>query len=325
MGLSRRTFLRLAVSAAALPAAPHIARAQTYPSRPIRVVVGFPAGGVGDILARLIGHSLSERLGQPFITENRPGAAGNIAAEAVVHAPADGYTLLFVGVNHAINASLYDKLNFNFIRDITPVASLIRTPNVVVVNPSVPAESIPDFIAYAKSNPGKISMASAGNGTSAHVAGELFKMMTGIDMVHVPYRGGAPAIADLLGGQVQVLFSVVAETIEHIRAGKLRPLAVTTPARLEVLPNIPTVSEFIPGYEASGWQGVGAPRNTPLEIIDKLNREINAALADSKIKSRLAELGGAVLAGTPADFGRLIAAETEKWAKVVHTANIKPE
>jgi tripartite-type tricarboxylate transporter receptor subunit TctC len=325
MGLSRRTFLRLAVSAAALPAASHIARAQTYPSRPIRVVVGFPAGGVGDILARLIGHSLSERLGQPFITENRPGAAGNIAAEAVVHAPADGYTLLFVGVNHAINASLYDKLNFNFIRDITPVASLIRTPNVVVVNPSVPAESIPDFIAYAKSNPGKISMASAGNGTSAHVAGELFKMMTGVDMVHVPYRGGAPAIADLLGGQVQVLFSVVAETIEHIRAGKLRPLAVTTPARLEVLPNIPTVSEFIPGYEASGWQGVGAPRNTPLEIIDKLNREINAALADSKIKSRLAELGGAVLAGTPADFGRLIAAETEKWAKVVHTANIKPE
>jgi tripartite-type tricarboxylate transporter receptor subunit TctC len=288
-------------------------------------VVGFPAGGVGDILARLIGHSLSERLGQPFITENRPGAAGNIAAEAVVHAPADGYTLLFVGVNHAINASLYDKLNFNFIRDITPVASLIRTPNVVVVNPSVPAESIPDFIAYAKSNPGKISMASAGNGTSAHVAGELFKMMTGVDMVHVPYRGGAPAIADLLGGQVQVVFSVVAETIEHVRAGKLRPLAVTTPARLEVLPNIPTVSEFIPGYEASGWQGVGAPRNTPLEIIDKLNREINAALADSKIKSRLADLGGTVLAGTPADFGRLIAAETEKWAKVVHTANIKPE
>jgi tripartite-type tricarboxylate transporter receptor subunit TctC len=323
MGLLRRTFLQLAVSAAALPAVSHIAGAQTYPTRPVRIVVGFPAGGVGDILARLLGQWLSERLGQPFITDNRPGAAGNIAAEAVVHALPDGYKLLFVGVNHAINATMYDKLNFNFIRDIVPVAGLIRTPNVIVVNPSVPAKSTSEFIAYAKANPGKISMASAGNGTSAHVAGELFKMMAGIDMVHVPYRGGAPAIADLLGGQVQVLFSVVAETIEHIRAGKLRPLAVTTATRLEVLPNIPTVSELIPGYEASGWQGVGVPRNTPPGIIDKLNKEINGALADPK--TRLADLGGTVIAGTPADFGRLIAAETEKWAKVVRAANINPE
>jgi tripartite-type tricarboxylate transporter receptor subunit TctC len=287
--------------------------------------VGFPAGGVGDILARLMGQWLSERFGQPLVVENRPGAAGNVGTEAVLHAPPDGYTLLFVGVNHAINATLYEKLNYNFIRDIAPVAGVMLVPNVMVVHPSFPAKTIPEFIAYAKANPGKINMASAGNGTSAHVTGELFKMMAGVNMVHVPYRGGAPAITDLLGGQVQVLFSVVAETIEHIRAGKLHPLAVTTTTRLDVLPNIPTVGEFLPGYEASGWQGVGVSKNTPTEIVDKLNKEINAGLADSKIKARLADLGGTVLAGSPADFGGLIAVETEKWGKVIRAANIKPE
>jgi tripartite-type tricarboxylate transporter receptor subunit TctC len=324
MTLPRRAFLQLVVSAAALSESSHIARAQTYPTRPVRIIVGFPAGGVGDILARLMGQWLSERLGQPFVVENRPGAAGNIAAEAVVQASPDGYTLLFVGVNHAINATLYENLKFNFIRDIAPVASLIRTPNVIVVNPSVPARTLPEFIAYAKANPGKISMASAGIGTSAHMTGELFKMMAGVDMVHVPYRGGAPAINDLLGGQVQVLFSIVVETIEHIRAGKLRALAVTTATRLDVLPHIPTVAEVLPGYEASGWQGVGVPKNTPTEIMDKLNKAINAGLADPKIKARLADLGGIVLAGSPADFGRLIAAETEKWGKVIRAANITP-
>jgi tripartite-type tricarboxylate transporter receptor subunit TctC len=325
MKLLRRQFLYLAAGAAAIPAVSRLARAQAYPSRPVRIVVGFPAGGVGDILARLMGQWLSERLGQPFVVENRPGAAGNIGAEAVVHAPPDGYTLLFVGVNHAINATLYEKLNYNFIRDIAPIASVMLVPNVLVVHPSFPAGTIPEFIAYAKANPGKISMASAGNGTSAHVTGELFKMMAGINMVHVPYRGGAPAITDLLGGQVQVLFSVVAEAIEHIKAGKLRPLAVTTATRLDVLPNVPAVGEFVPGFEATGWQGIGMPKNAPAAIIGKLNKEINAGLADSKIKARLAELGGTVLAGSPADFGRLIAAETEKWARVIRAANIKPE
>jgi len=325
MTLARRSFLRLAMGAAALSAASPGARGQAYPSRPVRMVVGFPPGGVGDILARLVGQWLSERLGQPFIVENKPGAAGNLSAETVVRAPPDGYTLLLVGVNHAINATLYDKLSFNFIRDIAPVASLIRTPNAIVVNPSVPAKTLPEFIAYAKANPGKISMASAGNGTSAHVAGELFKMTVGIDMVHVPYRGGAPAIADLIGGHVHVLFSVLAETIEHIRAGKLRPLAVTTAARLDVLPAIPTVGEFLPGYEASGWQGIGAPRSTPGEIVDKLNREIDAALADAKIEERIASLGSTALRGSPTAFGRLIADETEKWGKVIRAANIKPE
>jgi tripartite-type tricarboxylate transporter receptor subunit TctC len=323
MTLARRSFLQLAMSGAALSAVSRDARGQTYPSRPVRMVVGFPAGGVGDILARLMGQWLSERLGPPFIVENRPGAAGNVAAEAVVRAPSDGYTLLFVGVNHAINATLYDKLSFNFIRDIAPVASLIRTPNAIVVNPSTSAKTLPELIAYAKANPGKISMASAGNGTSAHVTGELFKMMAGIDMVHVPYRGGAPAITDLIGGQVQVLFSVLAETIEHIKAGKLRPLAVTTATRLDVLPDIPTVGEFLPGYEASGWQGIGAPTNTRAEIVDILNREINAALSDAKIQERIASLGSTTLRGSPVDFGRLIAAETEKWATVIKSAGIK--
>jgi tripartite-type tricarboxylate transporter receptor subunit TctC len=324
MTLARRSFLRLAMSAAALSAASHGARGQSYPSRPVRMVVGFPAGGVGDILARLMGQWLSERLGQPFVVENRPGAAGNLAAEAVVRASPDGYTLLLVGVNHAINATLYDKLSFNFIRDLAPVASFIRTPNAIVVNPSAPAKTLPEFIAYAKANPGKIGMASAGNGTSAHVTGELFKMMAGIDMVHVPYRGGAPAITDLMGGHVQVLFSVLAETIEHIRAGTLRPLAVTTATRLDVLPGIPTVGEFLPGYEASGWQGIAAPRNTPAEIVDELNREIGAALTEAKIEERIASLGSTALRGSPAEFAKLIASETEKWGKVIRAANIKP-
>ena len=277
-----------------------------------------------DIVARLIGQWLSERLGQPFIIENRPGAGSNIATEAVVRAPPDGYTLLLVGPPNAINATLYDKLNFNFIRDIAPVASIVRVPNVMVVNPSVPAKTVPEFIAYAKANPGKINMASAGIGSSAHVAGELFKMMTGVDMVHVPYRGAAPALTDLLGGQVQVCSPRMPASIEYIKAGKLRALAVTTATRSEALPDVPTVGEFVPGYEASSWYGVGAPKNTPAEIVDKLNKEINAALADPKIKARLADLGGTALAGSPADFGKLIADETEKWGKVIRAANIKP-
>ena len=288
-------------------------------------IVGFAAGGAPDILARLMGQWLSERLGQPFVIENRPGAGSNIATEAVVRAPPDGYTLLLVSPANAINATLYDKLNFNFIRDIAPVAGIIREPHVMVVNPSVPAKTVPEFIAYAKANPGKLNMASAGNGTAAHVAGELFKMMTGVDMVHVPYRGAAPALTDLLGGQVQVMFAAMPASIEYIRAGKLRALAVTTATRSEALPDIPTVGEFVPGYEASAWFGVGAPKNTPAEIIDKLNKEINAALADPKIKARLADLGGTVLPGSPADFGKLIADETEKWGKVIRAANIKPE
>jgi tripartite-type tricarboxylate transporter receptor subunit TctC len=299
-------------------------RAQAYPSRPVRIIVGFPAGGVGDILARLMGQWLSERLGQPFIVENRPGAAGNIGAEVAVKAPPDGHTLLFVGVNHAINATLYDKLNYDFIRDIAPVAGVMRVPNVMVVQSSFPAKTIPGFVAHAKANPGKINMASAGNGTSAHVSGELFKMMAGVDMVHVPYRGGAPAVTALLGGHVQVYFGPVPETIQHIRAGKLRLLAVTTAARLDMFPDVSTLAEFLPGYEASGWQGIGVPKDTPTEIVERLNREINAGLADSMIKARLAALGGTVLAGSPADFARLITGETEKWGKVIRAANIRP-
>ena len=291
----------------------------------MRLIVGFPPGGVADILARLIGQWLSERLGQPFVIENRPGAGGNIATEAVVRASPDGYTLLMVSIPHAINAALYDKLNFNFIRDIVPAASIMRAPGVMVVNPSVPANTVPEFIAHVKANPGKINMASAGNGTTGHVFGELFKFMTGVNMVHVPYRGGAPAITDLLGGQVQVYFGPIAESVEHIRAGRLRPLAVTSAVRLEVLPDIPAVAEFVPGYEASGWHGIGAPANTPREIIETLSKEINAALADPKMKARLADLGGTVLAGSPADFGKLIADETEKWAKVVKFSGLKPE
>jgi tripartite-type tricarboxylate transporter receptor subunit TctC len=325
MKLPRRRFLHLAAGAAALPALSRIARAQTYPSRPVRWVVPFPPGGVTDIVARLISQWLSERLGQPFVIENRPGAGGNIGAEAVVKAAPDGYTLYLSSSPNAISATLYDNLNFNFIRDIAPVASISISPLVMEVNPSVPAKTVPEFVAYAKANSGKLNMASNGNGTTSHLAGELFKMMTGINMLHVPYRGAAPALTDLIGGQVQVMFDVMASSIEHIRAGKLRALAVTTATRSEALPDVPNVGEFLPGFEASAWQGVGVPKNTPTEIVDRLNKEMNAALADPKIKARLADLGSSVFSSSPADFGRFIAAETEKWGKVIRTANIKPE
>jgi tripartite-type tricarboxylate transporter receptor subunit TctC len=325
MTLPRRRFLRLASAAAALPILPRIAKGQTYPSRPVHVVVGFPAGGAGDILARLIGQWLQEHLGQPFIIENRPGAGSNIATDVVVRAPPDGYTLLFVIAPNAINAPLYDKLGFNFGHDITPVASLTRPAFVMAVNPTFPAETVPDFIAYAKANPGKLNMASAGNGTMHHLAGELFKMMTGIDMLHVPYRGGVSAITDLLGGRVQVIFSPLPELAEQIKSGRLRALAVTTPTRVDALPDIPTVGDFVPGYEVSAWNGIGAPRNTPIEIIDKLNSEINAALADPKMKARLADLGAPASPSSPVEFGKLIADETQKWGRVVKFAGIKPE
>jgi tripartite-type tricarboxylate transporter receptor subunit TctC len=323
MELPRRQFLRLAAASAAVPALSPIAWAQAYPSRPVRIIVGSTPGGPPDILARLVGQWLSERLGQPFVIENRPGAGQNTGAEAVVRAPADGHTLLLVTTANAINATLWDKLSFNFIQDIAPVASLIRQPYAMLVHPSVPAKTVPDFIDYAKANPGKLNMASVGNGTGTHVAGELLMMMAGINMVHVPYRGGAPAFTDLIAGQVQVMFGALAGAIEHVKAGNLRALAVTTATRSEALPDIPTVGDFVPGYEASAWFGIGAPRNTPPEIVDKLNREINAALADPKIKARLADEGGGEFALSPADFRKLIAEETEKWAKVVRSANIR--
>ena len=314
MKLPRRNFLQLAACAAALRAVSRIARAQAYPTRPVRIVVGFTAGGAGDITARLIGQWLSERLGQQFVIDNRPGGGTNIGTEAVVRASPDGYTLLIVGTAQAINATLYDKLNFHFIRDIAPVAGVLRGPYGMVVNPSVPAKTVSEFIAYAKASPGKISMASAGIGSGPHVAGELFKMMTGVDMVHVPYRGGGPALTDLLGGQVQVMFGTVPASIEYIRAGRLRALAVTTATRADALPDIPTVGEFLPGYEASFWYGVGVPKNTSAEIVEKLNTEINAALADPKIKARLAEWGATALPGSPADFGKLNRhAEIQRW------------
>jgi tripartite-type tricarboxylate transporter receptor subunit TctC len=325
MKLPRRNFLHLAAGAAALQALSRFAWAQAYPTRPVRIVVGFAPAGPGDIVARLIGQSLSERLGQQFIIDNRPGAGGNIGTEAVVRSPADGYTLLLCGVFNAINATMYDKLNFNFIRDIAPVAGVLRGPYVIVVNPSVPARSVPEFIAYVKANPRKLNMASGGTGTGAHIAGELFKMMAGVDMVHVPYRSAGPAYNDLLGGQVQVIFATTVASIGYIRAGRLRALAVTAATRSEMLPDLPTVGKFVPGYEASTWFGVGAPRNTPTEIVDKLNTEINAALADPKMRARLAELGVTALPGSPADFNKLIAAETEKWGNVIRTLNIKAE
>jgi len=325
MTMDRRTFLHLAGSAAALVAMPCVARAETYPSRPVRIVVPVTPGGAQDILARLVGQWLTERLGQPFIIENRPGGGGNIGTDAVVRAPADGYTLLLVASAHAINASLYDKLSFNFVRDIVPVAGILRGPHAIVVHPSVPADTVPAFIAYAKANPGKISMASAGVGNGTHLAGELFKMMAGIDMVHVPYRGGAPALTDLVGRQVQVMFPTTAASIEYIRSGSLRALAVTTATRSQALPNIPVASDFVPGYEASFWFGIGAPRNTPAEIVDKLNREINKALADPKVRIRLADLGGDVLALPPRDFAKLVSDETDKWARVIRFADIKPQ
>jgi tripartite-type tricarboxylate transporter receptor subunit TctC len=325
MQLPRRQFLLLTSGAAALSAASRIATAQTYPSRPVRWIVGFAAGGGNDIVARLIGQWLSERTGQQFFIENRPGAGTNIATEVVVNAPPDGYTLLLVGLPNASNASLFNKLSFNFIRDITPIAGIMRVPNVLVVNPSVPAKTVPEFIAYAKSNPGKVNMASAGTGSGSHLAGELFKMMAGINLVHVPYRGNGPAITALLGGQVEVLFPPPTGSIAFIKTGKLHALAVTSAIRSEALPDLPTIGEFIPGYEMSAWYGVGAPKRTPAEVIDKINKEINAGLADSEMKARLAEQGGVAIAGSPVDFGKLIAEETEKWGKVVRAANIKAD
>jgi tripartite-type tricarboxylate transporter receptor subunit TctC len=323
MKLPRRTFLHLAAGAAALPAVSHIAWAQTYPTRPVRIIVGFAPGGTTDVLARMMAQWLSERLGQPFVIENRPGAGTNIATEAAVRAAADGYTLLFVTTTNAINTTLYEKLSFNLGRDIAPVATLTRSSIVMVVNPSIAAKTVPEFIAYAKANSGKINMASPGSGTASHIAGELFKMMAGVDMVHVPYRGGGPALTDLISGQVQVMFVTIVSPIEYIRAGRLRALAVTTETRSEALPDIPSVGEFLPGYEASNWFGIGAPKATPAEVVDKLNKEINAGLADPKIKARLADLGSTPLVGSPADFGKFITDETEKWAKVIKFAGIK--
>ena len=321
----RRQFLHLAAGAAALPAISRMSWAQSYPTQAVRLIVPFAAGAVNDITARLIGRWLSERLGQPFIIENRPGGGANIGIEAVVRAPADGYTLLVIGTTAAINATLFEKLNYNFIRDIAPVASIIRVPHVMQVNPSLPVTTVPEFIAYAKANPGKISMGSGGNGSPAHVIGEHFKMMTGVNLVHVPYRGGAPVLTDLIGGQIQVAFIDMAGSIEYIRAGKLRALAVTTATRSEALPDIPTIGDFVPGFEASQWVGLGAPKNTRSEIIGKLNTEINAGLVDPKLKARFADLGSTVLPGSAADFGKLIADDTEKWGKVIKFSGAKPE
>jgi tripartite-type tricarboxylate transporter receptor subunit TctC len=325
MKLPRRNFLHLAAGAAALPTVARIAWAQAYPTRPVRVIVGFAPGGPVDIIARLISQWLSERLAQQFIVENRPGAGSNIGTEAVVRAPADGYTLLLITSTNAINTTLYDKLNFNFIRDIEPVASLLRTTHVMAVHPSVPAKTVPEFIDYAKANPGKINMASGGIGSAPHIYGELFKTMTGVDLVQVHYRGAGPALVDLLAGQVQIIFVNTAASIEYIRAGRLRALAVTTATRSEALPDLPTVGEFVPGYEASNWFGLCAPKATPAEIVERLNKETNAGLAEPKMKARLADLGGTVLPGPPSDFGKLIVEETEKWAKVVKFAGIKAD
>jgi tripartite-type tricarboxylate transporter receptor subunit TctC len=325
MKFPRRNFVHLAAAAAALAAVSGMARAQTYPARPVRIIVGFAAGGAFDITARLVGQWLSDRLGQPFIVENRPGAGTNIATEAVVRAPADGYTLLLGGAVNAVNATLYEKLNFDFIRDIAPVAGIIRFPNLMEVNPSFPAKTVPEFISYAKANPGKITFASTGIGSTQHLSGELFKMMTGVNMVHVPYRGAAPALTDLISGQVQVMFGPLPPSIEFIRAGKLRALAVTTATRSEALPDVPTVGEFVPGYEASGWNGMFSSKHMPAEIINKLNQEINAGLADPDIKARLTDLGGTTLGGSPGDLGKLVADEIVKWSKVVKFADLKPE
>jgi len=325
MKLPRRKFLHLAASAAALPAVSRFAWAQAYPSRPVRIIVGFPPGGGMDINARLIGQSLSERLGQPFVIENRPGAGGNVGTEAVVRASPDGYTLLLFGPSDTINATLYERLNYNFIRDITPVGTVSRVPNVMTVPPSFPAKTLPDFVAYAKANPGKINMASAGIGASDHMAGELFKMMTGVDMVHVPYRGAAPALNDLIGAQVQIYFGTMPASIQHIRAGSLRALAVTSATRSEALPGVPAVAEFVPGYEATTPYGVGVPKNTSAAIVEKLNKEINAALADPKLKARLADLGAEPLPMTSAECEKFVVDETEKYGKVVRAANIKVE
>jgi tripartite-type tricarboxylate transporter receptor subunit TctC len=324
MKIPRRKFLRLAAGAAVIEAVSRTARAQAYPSRAVHWIVPYPPGGPTDILARLLGKWLSERLGQPFVVDNRPGASGNIGTELVVRSAPDGYTLLLEAGANVINDTLFDKLGFNFMRDVAPVAGLIAAPLIMEVNPSVPARTVPEFIAYAKANPGRINMASAGNGTPQHVAGELFKMMAGIDMIHVPYRGSAPAVTNLLGGQVQVMFDTPPASIEHIRAGTLRPLAVTSATRAPVLPDVPVMSDFLPGYEATAWYGVGTQRNVPAEIVERLNREINAGLADPDIKARLTDLGGSPLAGSAADFGKFLASESGKWAKVIKFAGIKP-
>jgi len=325
MKLLRRKFLQLAAGAAALPVISHFARAQTYPSRPVRIVLGFPPGGPSDVLARIIGQWLSDSLAQPFIIESRPGASGNIAAEAVIRSAPDGHTLLFVVPGNATSDALFDKLSFNFIRDTVPVAAISHGPLAMAVNPTMPVQTVPEFIAFAKSRPGQINFASPGNGSVIHLGGELFKMMTGVNMVHVPYRGNAPALIDLLAGQVQMMFADMPSSIEHIKAGKLRALAVTSTARSEILPGVPTVSEFLPGFEAGNWFGIAAPKNTPPEIVDKLNKEINVALADPKIKARLAVLGATAFTGSSPDFGKFIAAEAEKWSNVIRTAGIKAE
>jgi tripartite-type tricarboxylate transporter receptor subunit TctC len=325
MKLPRRQFLHLAASAVALPAVSRFARAQTYPTHPVRIIVGFAAGGAPDILARLLGQWLSERLGQPFVVENRTGAGGNIATEVVVQAPADGHTLLLTSVGNAVNATLYDKLNYNFLRDIAPVAGISREPLAMEVNPSFPAKTVPEFIAYAKANPDKINYGSAGVGSSLHMAGELFKLMAGVDIVHVPYRGSPPALADLLGGQLQLMFSPLPPSIEYVKSGRLRALAVTTSTRSQALPAVPVIADFVPGYEASAWYGIGAPANTPAEIIDKLNDGINAGLADDKLKAQLIELGSVPFALSPSEFGKHLSAETEKWGNVIRTADIKAQ
>jgi tripartite-type tricarboxylate transporter receptor subunit TctC len=325
MNICRRRFLHLTASAAAVPAVPRIAKADSYPSRPVHLIVFYAAGGGNDIIARLMGQWLSQRLGQSFVIENRPGGGGNLGTEYVVRAPADGYTLLLSSTANTVNASLYDKLDFNFVRDIAPVASISYEPNIMVVNPSVPAKTIPEFIAYAKANPGKINYGSAGIGSSQHMSGELFKMMAGIDMTHVPFRGTAPALTSLLGAQVQVMFASMPATLEYVRASKLRALGVTIATRSDALPDVPSVSEFLPGFDAEVYYGIGAPKDTPAEIVERLNREINAGLADPQFKARLIELGSAVLPGSPVDFEKFIANETEKWAKVVKFANIKAE
>jgi tripartite-type tricarboxylate transporter receptor subunit TctC len=325
MKLPRRRFLRLAGAAAGASMLPRVAHAVDYPTRPVRIIVAVAAGGGADIVARVIGQWLSERLGQQCIVENRPGGGTNIGTEMVARAPADGYTLLLVNLTHAINATLYEKLNYNFIRDFAPVAAIVGVSNVVEIHPSVPTKTLPEFIAYAKANPGKINMGSAGNGSSSHMAGELFKMMAGVNLVHVPYRGQGPAMTDLLGGQLQVIFATTPGTTEFVRTGKLNALAVTTATRAEALPDVPPLADFVPGYESSQWYGLGAPKNTPAEIVDKLNREVNAALVDSRMKARLAEFGGTVMPGSPANFGKFIAEETEKWGKVVKFAGIKAD
>ena len=325
MKFSRRRFLRLSAGVTVLSAAAPVARAESYPSQPVRWIVGFAPGGGNDIVARLMGQWLQEQLGQPFVVENRPGAGTNIATEAVVNAAPDGYTLLLAGIPNATNAAMFGKLNFDFVRDIVPVAGILRIPNIMVVNPSVPAKAVPEFIAYAKANAGKVNMGSAGTGSGSHLAGELFKAMTGVDLVHVPYRGNGPATTALLGGQVEVEFNSSPATIEYIKAGKLRGLAVTSAARSAALPDVPAIGEFVAGYEMSAWYGIGAPRGTPAEVVDKLNKAVNAGLADPKLKARFADLGGIPLGGAPADFAKLIADETEKWGKVIRAANIKAE